>query len=85
MIFEPLTDDYVIELEFGTEYNLIEFYYYNRKIDARGNVINLGNELTEEDKREFYYSVFYHFSKQGVSAPFKLIDKDVPIKPIILK
>ena len=85
MIFEPLADDYVIELEFGTEYNLIEFYYYNQKRDERGNTINLSNELTEEDKREFYYSVFYHFSKKGVSAPFKLIDRDVPIKPFRLQ
>ena len=84
MIFKPLTDDYVIELYFVAENNHIRFYYY-KKTYGHGDVINLSKELTEEDKREFYYAVFYHFFEGRLMVPYKLIDKDVPFKPIILK
>ena len=39
-------------------------------------------ELTEEDKRGFYKSVFRHFFGEGVRVPYKLIDRDVPLKPL---
>ena len=85
MTFEPITtDDYIIQLEFGTEYDLIEFYYENIKRDVRGNDIDLCNELTEEDKEEFYNSVMRHFfgEKKVKNIDYEAIDRDVPFKPI---
>ena len=83
MTFEPITtDDYIIQLEFGTEFNRIEFYYDNIKRDVRGNDINLCKELTEEDKRVFYNSVFRHFFGEKVDIDYDAIIRDVPFKPI---
>ena len=45
------TNDYVIELNFWIESKHIGFYYYNTKACGYGPEINLGNKLTEEDKR----------------------------------
>ena len=82
MIFKPLADDYVIKLYFVAKYNHIRFYYYNNKTNEYGAKINLFKKLREEDKRVFYESVFYHFFKKGVSVPYELIDRDVPLKPL---
>ena len=83
--FEPLADDYVTKLYFWfhVRRNEIKFEYYNRtgKIEC-GIYLCDEEELTEKNKREFYKSVIRHFFGDKVKVPYKLIDKDVPLKPI---
>ena len=69
------TNVYDIALIFWNENNYIIFY-------EDGDGLNLCKELTEEYKRAFYGYVFRHFFGEGVRVPYKLIDKDVPLKPI---
>ena len=84
--FYPLDNDYVTDLYFSrseTTLNEIKFSYYNNRIDKRSCVMFFYDEesLSEYHKREFYYSVFRHFFKKEIKVSYKLIDRDVPLKP----
>ena len=72
-----------IELGFSIESNYIGFRTLNMRTYKRGAEINLSNELNEYRKRNFYKSVFRYFFKEDVKVPYKLIDRYVPIKPLI--
>ena len=77
--FCPFNDDYVTTLYFWFNFlDGIRFVYYNRTNEHRYEI----SLYDEKDKRKFYYSVFYHFFKKGVSVPYELIDRDVPLKPL---
>ena len=71
-----------IELGFSIESNYIGFRTLNLRTYKRGAEINLSNELNEYHKRNFYKSVFRYFFKEEVKVPYKLIDRNVPIKPL---
>ena len=77
----PTTDIY-LNFIFELYYN-IGFCYYNNRTGKKGDEKILGNELTEKDKREFYKSVFCYFFGGEVRVPYKLIDRDVPLKSYI--
>ena len=77
----PDTDD--IQLNFSIEFNYIKFHSRNIRIYDSGDEINLSKELSEYHKRYFYKSVLLHFFKRKIRLPYKLIDRDVPFKPII--
>ena len=75
------TYDYAIRLNFVDKNNHIRFYYY-KKAYGYGAEIDLSYEQSEENMREFYYSVFHHFFGYDVDIDYDAIIKDVPFKPI---
>jgi hypothetical protein len=83
--FNPSSNDYVTTLYFWFHFfrqNEIKFESYNRGKIGCGIYLCDEEELTEKNKIAFYDSVIRHFLGKGVKVPYKLIDKDVPLKPI---
>ena len=75
-------NNYYIDFKFWFNGTYIEFACFNKSTFNEICKMNLGKDLTKEHKREFYKYIFRHFFGDGVYVPYRLIDRDVPPKPL---